>query len=94
MAYGKPVVAPRGSGPDAIVNASNGLLFRSGDDLDLARMLAQMQSLSGQLVPSSIRLGCLQQFGEAAVVARLRAVYERVVTKPHAPAETFEDAKA
>lgn len=82
MACGKPVIAPSGSGCEAIVNLANGVLFRPGDISDLANALVNVSDLAGQFNPLKIRKDCLSRFGESTVVSQLLNTYERVLSTP------------
>lgn len=78
-ACGKPLVSTSGSGPDTIVNDTNGILVPPKDDEALAAALESMFSLAHTYDPQAIREDCFAQFGETAVVSRLRQVYTRVL---------------
>lgn len=82
MACGKPVIAPSGSGCEAIVNQANGVLFRPGDISDLANALVSVFDFAGQFNPLAIRNDCLSRFGESTVVSQLLNTYERVLSTP------------
>ena len=81
MACGKPVVAPSGSGCEAIVNENNGLLFTPGDGCDLAEALKKMFDSSTRFNPVTIRNECISKFSESAVINQLLTVYNRVLSE-------------
>ncbi len=75
MACGKPVVATACGGPEAIVNTDNGILVKPGDIAALGRALQEMFLQHDRYDPAQIRADCLAQYGEKAVVNKLRTVY-------------------
>ena len=84
LAMGRPVVATRCGGPDGIVAARDGLLVPVDDVDALARAMHQLRVDIDQYNALAIRQACLERFGEAAVVARLRETYDAVAGRePH-----------
>jgi teichuronic acid biosynthesis glycosyltransferase TuaC len=79
LACGKPVVATRSGGPEDIVTARNGLLVPPANATALAEALQRARTQFDQYEPMHIRTDCLDRFGREAFVARLRAVYDRVL---------------
>ncbi len=79
LSSGKPVVATACGGPEEIVNTKNGLLVPPQDELALAEALQRMFSQAGSYDGALIREECLSLFGEAAVVNRLKALYNRAM---------------
>jgi glycosyltransferase involved in cell wall biosynthesis len=78
-ACGKPVIATRCGGPEAIVTSENGMLVGVGDLEDIAGALRSMFHQGRNRDPWAIRRQTLERFGREAVVARLEAVYRRVL---------------
>jgi len=78
-ASGKPVVATRCGGPEIIVTPENGVLVEVGDLEGIARALGSMFVGARGYDPERIRSRTLERFGREAVVARLEAVYRRVL---------------
>ncbi|GAA0680402.1 glycosyltransferase [Dyella marensis] len=86
LAMGRPVVATRCGGPEGIVTARDGLLVPV-DDIDaLARAMHELRANIGHYDAAAIRQACLARFGEAAVVARLREIYEAAAGRKLPPA--------
>jgi glycosyltransferase involved in cell wall biosynthesis len=79
LACGKPVIATACGGPEEIVNSANGILVPPGDKVALGRAMLQMLDSIGSYEREIIRQHCLNLFGEATVVSRLRKVYEHVL---------------
>ena len=78
-AFGKPVIATRSGGPEAIVTPETGVLVEVGQPGALAdAMLAMFRGDRGY-DPQRIREGFVRQFSRGAVVDRLEAVYRRAV---------------
>lgn len=78
LAMGRPVVATRCGGPDAIVTARDGLLVPVDDVQALADALRQLRDRIGEYDAIAIRRSCLERFSEGAVISRLREAYESV----------------
>jgi glycosyltransferase involved in cell wall biosynthesis len=78
LAMGRPVVATRCGGPDAIVTSRDGLLVPVDDVAALADAMRQLRERGGDVDAAAIRRGCLERFGEGAVTARLREAYEAI----------------
>lgn len=78
-ASGKPVVATRCGGPETIVTPESGVLVEVGDVEGIAAALRAMLEGAGRYDAPRIRAQTLERFGREAVVARLEAVYRRVM---------------
>jgi len=79
LALGKPVIATRCGGPDAIVRKQDGLQVPP-DDIDaLASAMRWLRANADQYNPDSIRAGCRKRYSEKAVTDRLTQVYQDVV---------------
>ena len=76
---GKPVVATRCGGPEAIVNAGNGLLVPAEDAASLAAAIDHLVANPARYNALHIRADAVARFGFAAVGSQLAALYERVV---------------
>ncbi len=79
LALGKPVVATRCGGPESILRSQDGELVPVNDPQALAVAMQKMCREINKYNSQEIRKTCLVRFGETSVVARLRAVYERVI---------------
>lgn len=76
---GRPVVATRCGGPQALVGPAQGRLVDVGDEAALAEALAWMQANAARFEPQALRADALQRFSRAAVGAQLAALLEAVV---------------
>jgi len=80
LACGKPIIAPSGSGCEAIVNRENGLLFKPGNVKELAQAMVKMVDSAFAYDTQAIRHDCLSRFGEAAVVALMLRTYKEALS--------------
>jgi glycosyltransferase involved in cell wall biosynthesis len=78
LALGKPVVATRCGGPEAILRAEDGLIVPAGDVGALAEAMERLRANHPQYDPEEIRASCVARFGEQAVVGRLSRAYEAI----------------
>lgn len=85
-ACGKPVVATRCGGPESIVTPESGVLVEVGDPDGIAGALRFMSERARGYDAALIRRQALERYGREAVVARLEAVYRRVLDHPSASA--------
>jgi glycosyltransferase involved in cell wall biosynthesis len=85
-AAGRPVIATRCGGPEAIVTPETGLLVPVGDLEAIAAALGTMFEHARDYDAAAIRERTLARFGREAVVARLEAVYRRVSAAGAPPA--------
>ena len=76
---GKPVLATRCGGPEAIVNEFNGLLVDVDDAAALAARMHVMASGGVRYDAAAIRADALARFSMPAVGERVAALYERVL---------------
>jgi glycosyltransferase involved in cell wall biosynthesis len=81
IACGKPVIATRCGGPEFIVNEGNGLLVDVGDVHSLAETMKTMHACWHRYDPANIRRDFESRFSRAAVVNRLRSLYEQISGK-------------
>lgn len=81
LALGKPVIATRCGGPDAIVTPHDGMLVPVGDEQVLTEAMWTMRERIGDYDAAGIRRACLARFGERAVVERLTQVYAGVIAE-------------
>ena len=79
MACGKPVIASRSGGPQSFVDKTNGILFDVGDQAGLITAMQTMLEQIDTYDPTIIRENITRQYSQAAVVARLEAVYTTVL---------------
>jgi len=90
LASGKPVIATRCGGPEAIVHEGNGLLVPIGDVPAIASAMVQMARNTDRYVAEKIRSDFIKRFSRPAVVGQLLALYRSVLAGP--PHESaFED---
>jgi glycosyltransferase involved in cell wall biosynthesis len=78
-ACGKPVIATRCGGPEAIVTPETGALVGVGDLEGIAGALRFMFENGRSYDAETVRRRTVERFGREAVVARLEAVYRRVL---------------
>ena len=81
MACGKPVIATRCGGPEAIVRPESGLLLEVGDVDALADALEHMFRHAHEYDRERIRADFERRFSRAVIVDALEAIYERVCTQ-------------
>ncbi|MBZ0282416.1 MAG: glycosyltransferase [Anaerolineae bacterium] len=83
FASGRPVVATRSGGADALIDENNGLLVPAGDVDTLSAALRTMTETYARYDAEAIRADCLSRYSEAVIVRQLEAIYESVgVTDP------------
>lgn len=80
LALGKPVIATRCGGPDSIVRPGDGVLVPVDDIASLADAMSTMRDSFIQYDAEEIRQMCFERFGEHAISARLRKVYDQVLS--------------
>lgn len=80
FASGRPVVATRSGGADALIDENNGLLVPAGDETVLSAALRTMTETYARYNPEAIRADCLSRYSEAVIVRQLEAIYESVGT--------------
>jgi glycosyltransferase involved in cell wall biosynthesis len=78
IACGKPVIATRSGGAEAIVTPENGLLVDVGEIEGLAEALGEMIERARSYDPEVIRQQFVERFSRPAVVDRLDDVYGSV----------------
>lgn len=81
IASGKPVIATRCGGPEFIVNETNGVLVNVGDVPALSQAMQTMANQLENYSAQSIRQDFIQRFSRAAVIGKLRTLYEEVLGK-------------
>ena len=80
LAFGKPLIATRCGGPEDIVNADNGLLVPINSVDDLALAMKEMAIHSGRYKMEALRLDFLSRFSASAVLPRIEAWYQAVIS--------------
>lgn len=75
LALGKPVIATRCGGPEAIVREQDGLLVPTDNIESLAMAMRQVRSDANSYQAKDIRARCRERFSEQAVVRRLTDAY-------------------
>jgi glycosyltransferase involved in cell wall biosynthesis len=78
-AFGKPVIATRAGGPEAIVTPENGVLVDVGQPAALAGAMLAMIEGARAYDPRLIREQFILHFSRAAVVGRLEEIYRRAL---------------
>ncbi len=79
LACGTPVVATRCGGPEDIVTSDTGRLVAVDDPEALATGIENVLAARSSFDPEVLRRSAVSRFGRAAALARLRALYERVL---------------
>ena len=79
LSCGKPVVATRSGGPQAIINQDNGILVQAADPVALAHGLQRMIREYQQFDPVQIRANCQATYSEKVIVNKLETIYESLV---------------
>lgn len=81
MACGKPIVATRSGGPEFFVNEVNGLLVERDNAAALADGMKRLYETYARYDPVAIRRECVVRFSDEAILRRLEAIYESVLTR-------------
>ena len=76
LACGLPVVATACGGPDLLVNARNGILVPPGDETALAEAMSQIVARYQDYDRAQISQACHALYGQQAITARWREVYQ------------------
>jgi glycosyltransferase involved in cell wall biosynthesis len=82
LACGKPVIATRCGGPEAIVHEGNGLLVPIGDVRAIASAMVNMARSSDRYNADDIRNDFMKRFSRPAVVGQLLTLYRSVLAEP------------
>jgi glycosyltransferase involved in cell wall biosynthesis len=86
LACGRPLIATRSGGPEAIVNEGNGLLVPVRRPDELARAMEVMLGRARGFDPGALRAEFMARYSRPAVVGALDAVYAdmlaRTATRP------------
>jgi len=80
-AFGKPVIATRAGGPEAIVTPETGVLVDVGRPEALAAAMLAMFRGERAYDPALIREQFVRQYSRGAVVDRLEAIYRRALQR-------------
>lgn len=83
LSQGLPVAATRCGGPQTIINENNGILVPVGDVQALAGALVSLYENRGRYDAQTLRVDCLSEFGEEAVVKQITAVYKTILGGTH-----------
>ncbi len=81
LASGRPVIATRCGGAEAIVNEGNGLLVESRDPEALSRALESMFNRTRAYDPQRLREEFMSRYSRPAVVSALDTVYDEVLAR-------------
>lgn len=81
IACGKPVIATKCGGPEAIVNDKNGLLANVGDSTDLAEKIKWMVENYHTFDPKNIREDFLNRFSRPVVSSQIVQLYKEILDK-------------
>lgn len=76
-AMGLPTVAFKGSGPDDIINESNGLLIEDRSANSLGDAMVAMSENIMKYDPLQIRQHCVNRFSEESVSKQLLSIYQQ-----------------
>jgi glycosyltransferase involved in cell wall biosynthesis len=87
-ACGKPVIATRCGGPEAIVTPENGLLVEVGDIGQIADALESMVRGERAFDAGAIRIQFLERFSRSAVVSQLEEIYRGALSADTGRADT------
>ena len=79
LACGKPVIATRCGGPEAIVDEDNGLLVPVGDVAQIAGAMVRMARDPARFHSDVIRSSFLERFSRPVVVRQILALYRSVL---------------
>ena len=79
IACGKPLIATRCGGPEAIITPENGLLVEVGDSDQITLAMTKMFNSSQCFNQNVIRSQFLKNFSREAVVSKLEEIYKKVV---------------
>jgi glycosyltransferase involved in cell wall biosynthesis len=82
LACGKPVIATRCGGPEAIVHEGNGLLVPIGDVQAIASAMVKVARSSDRYNADDIRNDFMKRFSRPAVVGQLLTLYRSVLAEP------------
>jgi glycosyltransferase involved in cell wall biosynthesis len=82
LACGKPVIATRCGGPEAIVHEGNGLLVPVGDVQAIASAMVNMARNCDRYKADDIRNDFMKRFSRPAVVGQLLGLYRSVLAEP------------
>jgi glycosyltransferase involved in cell wall biosynthesis len=81
LACGKPIIATRCGGPEAIVNEMNGLLVEKNNPQELANAMIRMIKHYNQYDSQAIRQDFLNRFSKKAVIPQLISLYQKVISQ-------------
>jgi glycosyltransferase involved in cell wall biosynthesis len=81
LACGRPLIATRSGGPEAIVNEGNGLLVPVQRPDELARAMEVMLRRARGFDPGALRAEFMARYSRPAVVGALDAVYADVLAR-------------
>ena len=81
IACGKPVIATKCGGPEAIINEKNGLLASVGDSRDLAEKIKWMVKNHHTFDPKIIREDFLNRFSRPVVSSQIIQLYNKILDK-------------
>ena len=79
LCCGKPVIATRSGGPEAIVTEKNGLLVPVDDAPALGRAMHRMYEQCRSYSARDIRQDCVDRFSYNAVVRQIEQVYKEAI---------------
>lgn len=79
LALGKPIIATRSGGPESIVTDEVGVLVAKNSVEALRDGMAQVYQQRHSYCADDIKAYCYNNFSEAAVTAKLTAIYQRVI---------------
>ncbi|WP_416190956.1 glycosyltransferase [Neisseria sp. CCUG12390] len=80
LSQGLPVIATECGGPQSIVQPDNGFLIPTENTDALADALIQLYENRDRFSAQQLRQDCLAEFGEEAVIGKLVAKFEEILT--------------
>ena len=75
LATGKPILATKCGGPEAIVNKINGCLVPTENSTELSRAMEYMKENYHMYNPVEIRKDCIERFSENAIIKKVSQLY-------------------
>ncbi|WP_242927106.1 glycosyltransferase [Pontibacter vulgaris] len=79
LACGKPIIATKCGGPEAIVNETNGLIVEVGDIKAIAESMVRMIEEYSLFNPQAIRADFEKRFSKKAVLPQIINVYKSII---------------
>lgn len=81
LSQGIPVIATRCGGAESIVSSRNGCLVDVDDIEALSAAIVHMRDHAQEFPGTRLRLECLDEFGEDAVIGKLIEIFQSILSK-------------